>query len=179
MNRNIINNIVGSSWMAALLAVAELVLGFAMLSFPYLLGASAIWVTGFAFVIVGLLHLIHVFTRAGNRWWSFMSALLFLIVGATLLMQPLSSMTIITLVVGVALLVAGVLRLSTAIALRQAPGSAWRFFNAVISIVLGGMVVWSWPGSSLWFIGTIIAVEMIFSGWALLFMALTPRSREA
>ena len=35
MNRNIINNIVGSSWMAALLAVAELVLGFAMLSFPY------------------------------------------------------------------------------------------------------------------------------------------------
>ena len=108
-----------------------------------------------------------------------MSALLFLIVGATLLMQPLSSMTIITLVVGVALLVAGVLRLSTAIALRQAPGSAWRFFNAVISIVLGGMVVWSWPGSSLWFIGTIIAVEMIFSGWALLFMALTPRSREA
>lgn len=173
-----VNRVVGSSWLAALLAVAELILGFAMLSFPFLLGSAAVWVAGFVFVIVGLLHLIHVVTRAGNRWWSFLSALLFLVLGICLLLQTLASMALLTLVIGVALIAAGVLRLSAAVSLRHMSGSLWRFFNAVISIVLGAMVVWGWPGSSIWFLGTVIAVEMIFSGWALLFLALAPSSRE-
>lgn len=84
-------------------------------------------------------------------------------------------MEAITLVIGIALLTGGVLRLLVAFSMFREVGSAWRFFNAFISIVLGGMVLWTWPASSLWFIGTVIAVEMIFSGWSLLFLALTPQ----
>lgn len=168
------NRWMGSPWLAALLAVLELVLGFAMLSFPYLLGASTVWVAGFVFVIMGLLHLVHVFTRAGERLWSLISAVVFLVLGAILLLMPVASMVAMTLVIGVALLSGGVLRLIMAFSLMRKSGSAWRFFNAVISLVLGGMVLWTWPESSFWLIGTVIAVEMIFSGWALLFLALTP-----
>lgn len=168
------NQWMGSPWLAALLAVLELVLGFAMLSFPYLLGASAVWVAGFVFVIMGLLHLIHVFTRAGERLWSLISAVVFLVLGAMLLLLPVASMVAMTLVIGVALLCGGVLRLILAFSLMRRNGSAWRFFNAAISLVLGGLVLWTWPESSFWLIGTVIAVEMIFSGWSLLFLALTP-----
>lgn len=164
----------GSPWLAALLAVLELVLGFAMLSFPYLLGASAVWVAGFVFVIMGLLHLLHVFTRAGERLWSLISAVVFLVLGAMLLLMPVASMVAITLVIGVALLCGGVLRLILAFSLMRKEGSAWRFFNAAVSLLLGGMVLWTWPESSFWLIGSVIAVEMIFSGWSLLFLALTP-----
>ena len=165
----------GSPWLAAVLAVLELVLGFAMLSFPYLLGASAVWVGGFVFVVLGVLHLVHVFTRSENRWWSLLSAVIFLVLGGMLLILPVQSMEAITLVIGIALLTGGVLRLLVAFSMFREVGSAWRFFNAFISIVLGGMVLWTWPASSLWFIGTVIAVEMIFSGWSLLFLALTPQ----
>ncbi len=169
-----VRRVIGSPWLAAILAVLELMLGFAMLSFPYLLGASAVWVCGFVLVVVGLMHLVHVFTRAGSRLWSLLSAILFLVVGAMLLLQPMASMTLLTLIIGVALLAGGVLRLIVAFTLRRQDGSVWRFFNALVSLVLGGMVVWNWPYSSVWFIGTIIAVEMIFSGWALLFLAMAP-----
>lgn len=168
----------GSPWLAGALAVLELVLGFALLSFPYLLGASAVWVTGFVLLAAGLLHLVHVFTQAGNRWWSLLSAVLFLALGCILLFFPVASMSLLTLFIGVALLAGGIIRLLVAIAMRREPGNAWRVFNAIISIILGGMVLWSWPESSLWLIGTIIAVEMIFSGWALLFMVLTPDVRR-
>ena len=40
------------------------------------------------------------------------------------------------------------------------------------------MIIWSWPESSAWLIGTLIAVEMIFSGWTLMFLALAPRDAE-
>ena len=145
-----------------------------MLSFPYLLGASAVWVAGFVFVIMGLLHFIHVFTRAGERLWSLISGIVFVVMGAMLLFMPVASMVAMTLVIGVVLLSGGVLRLILAFTHMRKKGSAWRFFNAAISLLLGGMVLWTWPESSFWLIGTVIAVEMIFSGWSLLFLALTP-----
>ncbi|MBR2145792.1 MAG: hypothetical protein IJ956_09655, partial [Akkermansia sp.] len=54
-------------------------------------------------------------------------------------------------------------------------GRFWRILNALVSLVLGVMIVWGWPESSVWLIGTLIAVEMIFSGWTLMFLALSRR----
>ncbi len=175
---NPIRSFAGNVWLAAFLAVLELVLGFVMLSFPYLLGASAVWVGGFVFLMMGLMHLVHVFTRAGQRMWSLLTGVLFLVLGVLLLLQTTASMVVITLVIGVALFAGGLVRLLVAISMRRTDGSVWRFFNAIISLVLGGMVLWTWPGSSLWLIGTVIAVEMIFSGWTLLFIAMSPRQES-
>lgn len=175
---NPIRSFAGNVWLAAFLAVLELVLGFVMLSFPYLLGASAVWVGGFVFLMMGLMHLVHVFTRAGQRMWSLLTGVLFLVLGVLLLLQTTASMVVITLVIGVALFAGGLVRLLVAISMRRTDGSVWRFFNAIISLVLGGMVLWTWPGSSLWLIGTVIAVEMIFSGWSLLFIAMSPRQES-
>ncbi len=170
---NNVGKYIGSPWLVAFLAVLELIVGFAMLSFPYLLGTSAVWVAGFVFVVVGFMHLLHVFTRAGERLWSALSALVFLVLGVMLLLQPVASMVVITLAIGVALLAGGILRLIVAFSLRKGGGIVWRFFNACVSCLLGGLVLWTWPESSLWLIGTAIAVEMVFSGWSLLFLVLT------
>lgn len=169
----------GNSWLSAILAVLELVLGFVMLSFPMLLGTAAIWVAGVALVVIGLVHLWHVLTRAGQRIWSLVSGFIYSIAGIAMVVLPIASLSVITLVLGMALLVGGVLRLMVAISMRKEQGSAWRFFNAFVSVILGGMVVWSWPESSLWFVGTIIAVEMIFSGWSLLFLSLVPPTNDS
>ena len=164
-----------STWLVALLAIAELILGFVLLSFPYLLGASAVWVAGFVLLAVALMRLIQVFTRPGYRMWNLLAMAIYLCLGLAFIMRTGVSVSVITLAIGIALLVGGVLRLGVAFSLRSEQGSAWRFFNAIVSIILGGIVTWSWPDSSFWLLGTIIAVEMIFSGWTLLFLALAPR----
>lgn len=94
--------------------------------------------------------------------------------GAFMVFMPMMSMQIWTLLIGLTLLVGGFVRLLVALGMMQRAGSFWRFFSAGVSIVLGAMVTWGWPASSFWFIGTIIAVEMIFSGWTLLFLSLSP-----
>ena len=170
--------VASSSWLVALLAVAELILGFVLLSFPYLLGASAVWVIGIVLLAVGLMRLIQVFTRPGYRLWNLLGAIIYFCLGIAFILRPGVSMAAITLVIGLALLVGGVLRLGVAFSLRHEQGSTWRFFNAIVSIILGAIVTWSWPQSSFWLVGTIIAVEMIFSGWTLLFLALAPRNAD-
>lgn len=173
---NFLGRVAGNTWIVSLLAVLELILGFILLSFPLLLGASAVWVGGFVLLIVGILRLIHVFTNSLNRWWNVLAAVLYLFAGAVMMYYTGESLATITLLIGMALLIGGILRLLVAFSMFKAPGSAWRFFNSIVSLILGGMVVFGWPESSLWLIGTLIAVEMIFSGWTLLFLALPSRS---
>ncbi len=166
-----------SPWWVAILALLELVLGFVLLSFPALLGASAIWVAGFVLVAVSLLRLIEVFTVPGKRLWNLLAFCVYLIVGLLMIFWTGFSLEAWTLAIGLALLIGGALRFGVAVSLTRQPGSAWRYFNAVVSLILGGLVCWSWPDSSLWLIGTLIAVEMIFSGWTLLFLALAPAQK--
>ncbi len=168
-----------SPWWVAILALLELVLGFVLLSFPALLGASAIWVAGFVLLAVALMRLVEVFTVPGRRLWNLLAFAVYLVVGLIMIYYTGFSMEALTLGIGLALLVGGALRLGVAISMTRQPGSAWRYFNAIVSLILGAMVCWGWPESSLWLIGTLIAVEMIFSGWTLLFLALAPKSPAA
>ncbi len=165
-----------SPWWVAILALLELVLGFVLLSFPALLGASAIWVAGFVIVAVALMRLIEVFTEPGKRLWNLLAFAVYLALGLLMIFWTGLSLEAWTLAIGLALLIGGALRLGVAISLTRQPGSAWRYFNALVSLILGAMVCWGWPDSSLWLIGTLIAVEMIFSGWTLLFLALAPKT---
>lgn len=163
-------------WVTGLLAVAELVLGFLLLGFPFVVGASAVWVCGFVLFVAGAVRLVQSVLRPGQRLWNLLAAVVYLALGVLMVQMPVFSLEIGTLGIGIALLTAGGLRLLMAAVLRGR-GTSWRVFNGLISLILGGMVVWGWPSSSLWLLGSVIAIEMIFSGWTLLFLALAPAER--
>lgn len=165
-------------WVAGILAALELVLGFILLSFPYLLGLSAVWVGGFVLGVAGIMRLVQSITRREDRWWNLLAALLYLVVGVFTVLQPVLSMAWWTLFIGASLLSVGIIRMGVAISLWKEQGRFWRCFNALVSLVLGVMIIWGWPESSQWLIGTLIAVEMIFSGWTLMFLALAPRGER-
>ncbi len=165
----------GRPWLAGILAVLELVLGFILLSFPYLLGLSAVWVGGFVLAVAGLIRLIQSILHRKDRWWNLLAAVLYLLVGVFTLLMPMLSMEWWTLLIGASLLTAGIMRTGVTISLWNTAGRFWRLCNALVTLVLGVMIIWSWPESSVWLIGTLIAVEMIFSGWTLMFLAIEPR----
>lgn len=168
--------IIVNPWVTGVLAMAELLLGFLLLSFPFLLGASAVWVCGFVLFVAGAVRLVQLALRPGQRAWNLLAAVVYLALGVLMVQMPVFSLELGTLGIGIALLTAGLLRLLMAAVLRGS-GTAWRVFNGLISLILGSMVVWGWPSSSLWLLGSIIAIEMIFSGWTLLFLALAPAER--
>lgn len=173
-NKTIAAGWLASPWLAGTLAVLELIFGFILLSFPFLLGTATVWCAGIILGVVGIMRLIQGVAYAYNRWWNLLSGLLVLALGVGMVLLPVLSLEIFTLLLGLSLLSTGILRLLFTFTLRGEPGRGWRFFNGLVSLVLGGLVLWQWPGSSLWLIGTFIAIEMIFSGWTLLFLALAP-----
>lgn len=165
----------GAPWRAALPALLELILGFVLLGFPLLLGEAAVWAGGFFVIALAFVRLIEGIRRERQRLWNLLAALVYALLGGFMIARTDASLAVWTLAIGLALIAAGVFRFALAVALRDSPGAAWRFFSAAVSLALGAMVAAGWPASSQWFLGTVIAVEMIFSGWTLLFIALAPR----
>lgn len=165
-------------WLAGLFAALELILGFVLLSVPFYLGAAMNWVAGFIFIFVGITRLVQCFQAGHNKLWNGLGALVYLAIGVYMVTDPIGGLMAWTLIIGSFLLVAGFFRAVMAWTLNGSAGSAWRWFNSIVSLLLGGMVLFQWPESSVWLIGTLIAVEMIFSGWALLFLSLTPTKEE-
>jgi uncharacterized membrane protein HdeD (DUF308 family) len=66
-------------------------------------------------------------------------------------------------------------------AFRMRPHAAWGWIAAagVLAIVVGLMILFSWPSSAAWALGTLAGISLIFSGWSYIMIALGARQLAA
>lgn len=139
--------------------------------------ASAIWFGAMIFV-GGIVVLIDAFRHQAwkSRLWHILIGVLYVAVGVMTFVNPLVATASLTLLAGAALVATGVLRLIMAFQNRELPYWGWVAFSGALSLLLGGMILAQWPGSSLWVLGTFLAIELIFQGWAAIALARAIRS---
>lgn len=106
-----------------------------------------------------------------------LEALLAIIVGALLLQSPARGAIVLTLLLAIYFLIAGVFRITGAITLHL-PHRAWLLASGIVNVALGIIVWGGWPVSGLWVLGVLIGINMIFSGWARIMLALAVKSRR-
>jgi uncharacterized membrane protein HdeD (DUF308 family) len=102
-----------------------------------------------------------------GRWSGFLLALgagvLTAIAGISMLTSPIASAATLTLMVGAILISAGIFRAISSIVMRF-PNWGWAVLSGIASIVVGGLLLTSWPVASLYFIGLYIGIDLIFHG---------------
>jgi uncharacterized membrane protein HdeD (DUF308 family) len=81
-----------------------------------------------------------------------------------MLSHPGRGLLTVTLVLAVYLLVEGLLEVVIYTQSRHLPGAGWFLFDAIVTIVLGIMIFKSWPMSSVWAVGTLVGISILFSG---------------
>ncbi|MDE2363222.1 MAG: DUF308 domain-containing protein [Hyphomicrobiales bacterium] len=89
--------------------------------------------------------------------------LLYIVAGAFALAQPMLAAAGYTLLIGVALLVVGVARIIAALRLDHGP-KALIILSGLVGVLLGGMIIASWPASSLFVLGTFLGIDLFFYG---------------
>lgn len=112
---------------------------------------------GIALVVAGIVG-----WATPRERWNVAAGALFGVLGYAFLANPGVSLAVLTLVAGSLLLVGGVVRLIAAFQ----PGAprGLLLLNGAITLLLGFMVLNRWPVSALWFLGTIIGVQLIVDG---------------
>lgn len=169
----------GWGWFVAL-GVALLVLG--LIGFAYVFAAtlaSVIFIG--ALMLAGgigqLLHAWRVRKLGGFLFWTF-SGLLYGAAGVLALVNPVAGASILTLLLGATLIAVGALRLWIWFNNRGQRGWQWLAFSGVITLLTGILIAAFWPGNTMWLLGLILAIDLVFQGWSSLLLGLALKQRQ-
>jgi uncharacterized membrane protein HdeD (DUF308 family) len=150
------------------------VLGTIGLGMTIWLTLASVFIFGVFLVIGGGVQIFQTFKCRGwgSILWHGLIAVFYLLAGFSIMADPMAASTLFTLLLAGALVGIGVVRLLMAFQLRGAKNWFWPLIGGIAAIFLGVMILARWPVSGLWVIGLFVAIEMIFGGWAYIFIAL-------
>jgi uncharacterized membrane protein HdeD (DUF308 family) len=153
------------------------ILGTIGLGMTIWLTLASVFVFGVFLVIGGGVQIFQTFKCKGweSIMWHGLIAVLYVLVGISIMTDPLTASALITLLLAGAMVGIGVVRLIMAFQLRGHKNWGWILFGSIAALVLGVMILARWPVSGFWVIGLFVAIEMIFSGWSSIFIALAAR----
>lgn len=112
--------------------------------------------------------------RRGGFFLGIVLGLLCLGAGFLCLTRPESSLGAITLILGGYFISSGIIRLVVSLQERF-PGWGWGLVSSLSELFLGVMTLVFWPTSSLFVLGTILGVQLLFSGMTALTLGLAAR----
>ena len=148
------------------MGVLTAALGLFLIAYP--LATAAIttvllgWVLIFA-AIAEVVFALHTQT-VGKFFLKILEAVLFGICGIALAFFPLTGVAALTVFVGVLFLIYGGVGLVTAFQLRPLQGWGWFLFDAIVTLLVGILILAKWPSSSVWALGTLIGVAVFIAG---------------
>jgi uncharacterized membrane protein HdeD (DUF308 family) len=150
------------------------VLGTIGLGLTIWLTLATVFIFGVFLVIGGGVQLFQTFKCKGwgSILWHVLIAVLYVLAGLSIMADPVAASTLFTLLLAGALVGIGIVRLIMAFQLRGIKNWGWPLIGGIAAIVLGLMILARWPVSGFWVIGLFVAIEMIFSGWSYIFIAL-------
>jgi uncharacterized membrane protein HdeD (DUF308 family) len=99
-------------------------------------------------------------------------ALLTIVVGLWLIVEPDSGTLTLTLVLGLYFLFMGLTRIAVAFTARGQHNAGLLGLNGVASLLIGILILASLPSSADWAIGLLVGIDLIFAGWTLTSVAL-------
>jgi len=111
----------------------------------------------------------------GRFLWKMLVAALYVVGGLYLLANPLLKVAALTLMLAIFFIVEGIIDLFTYLSGTITEGSHWLLVHSIITVLLGLMIWWRWPLSSLWAIGILAGISILMNGITRLMLALTLR----
>jgi uncharacterized membrane protein HdeD (DUF308 family) len=157
--------------------VGLIIVGWLEIFVPFFSGVYLRNLVGILLVIAGIMYIVH------TLWWRLSErivpglflGILYIAFGLVLLGSPISTIFILRSMLGIFFLLEGIFEIAQSIRTRPSPGWGWMLFSGMASVLLGLFI---WPGRGMtvfWTIGLFIGINLLFTGFALLMIALTLR----
>lgn len=118
-----------------------------------------------------------------KNWGGFIvlsiSGFLYGAAGILAIMNPPVGAALLTLLLGATLIGAGIFRLWLWFRNRSQQGWGWMCFSGLITLATGILIAIGWPANSLWVLGLLLGIDLLFQGWSLLFAGIALRRSDA
>ena len=149
-----------------------LVTGAAAVMYDVTATVASVIAFGWLLMLAGITQIVHAFqVRSWSGFFLYLlDGIIRAVVGSMLVVYPNAGAEAMTLLLSLYFIVAGTFR-AFASTMLMFPSWGWSVASGLISVALGVILAAHWPGSSTWFIGFAVGVDLMLYGWALLMFA--------
>jgi uncharacterized membrane protein HdeD (DUF308 family) len=163
----------GRGWFVAL-GVSFLVLGVLAIALPLVASLVTTVLIGWLLVVGGVIQGVHAIQN--RRWagsgWALVGAAVLVVAGALVAIFPVVGTLTLTLVLAAFFVAEGLLKMIRAAQHRTLPGWRWLLCDGILSLLLGGLILFQWPSAAVWALGLLVGVNFIFGGSSMLLIGL-------
>jgi len=99
-----------------------------------------------------------------NAGWLVALGVLTILAGILSMGYPWASGLGVTVVIGFVMVIAGIV---LAFKVKPVQGWGWMLFSACMGLLLGLLLLWEWPLSGIWAIGTLVGINLVFTGFSI------------
>ena len=171
-------------WIVAL-GVVYVLAGFIALGSVVTATVASVFIVGIMMIIAGAAELINAFQI--KSWGKFLIwallGVLYIVAGFVTFENPLFAAVLLTLLLGASLVASGIVRLFLAFNMKRETPWIWVALSAVITLLLGVLILPRWPINSVYILGLFLGIDLIMAGagWIGLGLGLhrVPASRPA
>ncbi len=152
-------------WIVAL-GVIYVIAGCIALGSVVMATVASVFVVGIMMLIAGIAEVINAFQV--KTWGKFLIwalvGVLYIIAGFVTVENPLLAAALLTLLLGCSLIVSGVMRIVLGFSMKQGMPWVWVVLSGVLTALVGMIILNHWPISSLYILGLLLGVDLVFAG---------------
>jgi uncharacterized membrane protein HdeD (DUF308 family) len=152
-------------WIVAL-GVVYLVAGCIALGSVVMATVASVFVVGLMMLIAGIAEVINAFQV--KTWGKFLVWVLlgvfYIIAGFVTFQNPLLAAAFLTLLLAWSLIVSGIMRIFLGFSMKQGMPWVWVALSGVVTLLLGLVILNHWPVSSLYILGLLLGIDLVFAG---------------
>ena len=165
-----------TGWFIAV-AVLFILLGIFAIAEPYAAGLGVTLLVGWLLVFGAVAHFFAAFKGHGAKHviLQVVVGLVYLIGGLYFLTHTIMGVSTLTLLLSGVIVAEGVLEMVAYFRLKSVHGASWLLINGIVTLLLGGLIWFHWPSSSVWAIGTLVGVNLLMTGISRLMLGLAAR----
>jgi uncharacterized membrane protein HdeD (DUF308 family) len=126
----------------------------------------SVFIVGIMMLIAGVAEVFHAFqVKSWGKFllWVILGAL-YILAGLVTFENPLLAAAILTLVLGIALVVSGIMRIILGFSVREGAPWIWVVVSGIVTLLLGLIILAHWPVSSLYILGLFLGIDLVFAG---------------
>ena len=152
-------------WIVAL-GVVYVFAGFVALGSVVMATVASVLIVGVMMIVAGAAEIINAFQI--KSWGKFLIwallGVLYIVAGFVTFENPLFAAVLLTLMLGASLVASGVVRLFLAFNMRREMPWIWVAFSAVITLLLGVLILARWPINSVYILGLFLGIDLVMAG---------------
>lgn len=167
-------------WLIAI-GVLFIILGILAIAEPLVAGLAVAFLVGWLLIVGGVAHFVAAFGGGGASRVivQVLIGVVYLAGGLYFVTHTLLGLGTLTLLLAGIILVEAVFEIVAYFRHRKSQASGWLLINALITLLVGGLIWFHWPSSSVWAIGTLVGVNLIMTGISRVMIGMAARNPPA